>query len=406
MVDAFPAFQPYFVAAPDKIKGVGGIACTVFGELRNVPLSLGDDQAPGSIVQGRFRVTEGQGYQIILGMDLMVPLHVTVHTGCDVITYRRGCLGQKKEPVTLEVFKRNTVRLSPAARQYRDFHAKAVGEAECAAATLLTDDQYDQANCLGSQVEPAVLDYVGPSLRRLVATAALLAEEEASGQPAAPEVDDKAVEAYVASLHLSPPGQGSSIGEACPAPGGFQAAASPPEVLQTSSIGEDRCYATPVDPLLASLLVPPDVGVLPSAAYKAMAVEQDAAVVTLADVLPQYVALTTMEELGKKRPKKGKKVPASHIRGLLMRAAKNHVALEGPRGIGKSSVLQALPQAGYDVVVAPPGLQSKTFDPAVFAAHVSRWKKLQEQDTALLIESSPWGYLLRLGTELPRENHV
>ena len=122
--------------------------------------------------------------------------------------------------------------------------------------------------------------------------------------------------------------------------------------------------------------MPPDVGVLSSAAYKVVTVEQDAAVATLADVLPLYVTVTTMEELGKKRPKKGKKVPASHIRGLLMRAAKNHVALEGPRGIGKSSVLQALPQAGYDVVVAPPELQSKTFDPAVFEAHVSRWKKL------------------------------
>ena len=50
VVEAFPAFQQYFVAAPDRIKGVGGIACAVYGELRNVPLSLGDDQAPGSIV--------------------------------------------------------------------------------------------------------------------------------------------------------------------------------------------------------------------------------------------------------------------------------------------------------------------------------------------------------------------
>ena len=62
VVEAFPSFQQYFVASPDKIKGVGGIACRVFGELRNVPISLGDDQAHGSMVQCRFRVTEGQGY--------------------------------------------------------------------------------------------------------------------------------------------------------------------------------------------------------------------------------------------------------------------------------------------------------------------------------------------------------
>ena len=113
-----------------------------------------------------------------------------------------------------------------------------------------------------------------------------------------------------------------------------------------------------------------------------------------------------MEELGKKRPKKGKKVPAQDIRGLLMSAGKCHVVIEGPRGIGKSSALQAMPHEGYDVLVAPPELQSHQFEVSVFEAHVCRWKKLQEGGTALLIESSPWGYLLRLGAELPREDYV
>lgn len=31
---------------------------------------------------------------------------------------------------------------------------------------------------------------------------------------------------------------------------------------------------------------------------------------------------------------------------------------------------------------------------------------MQSNDTALLIEGSPWGYFLRLGSELPREEQV
>ena len=58
----------------------------------------------------------------------------------------------------------------------------------------------------------------------------------------------------------------------------------------------------------------------------------------VACVLHPEVLLTT-QELGKKRAKKGQKVPAARIRELLQRENPRVVVLEGPAGIGKSSVL-------------------------------------------------------------------
>ena len=95
-------------------------------------------------------------------------------------------------------------------------------------------------------------------------------------------------------------------------------------------------------------------GALSYASVLATSQEQEAAAAVLSTLLPSYLAATTMEELGKKRPKKGQKVPAKQVRSLLMQAAKCHVVLEGPRGIGKSLLLQAMPRAGYTVLVAPP----------------------------------------------------
>ena len=43
--------------------------------------------------------------------------------------------------------------------------------------------------------------------------------------------------------------------------------------------------------------------------------------------------------LGKRRPRKGKRVPADHVRGLLHEVTPRHVCVEGPRGIGKTTLL-------------------------------------------------------------------
>ena len=47
----------------------------------------------------------------------------------------------------------------------------------------------------------------------------------------------------------------------------------------------------------------------------------------------------TMEELGKRRAPKGKKVPAADVRRLLQREKKFKLAIEGPRGVGKTTTL-------------------------------------------------------------------
>ena len=56
LLEAFPEFKEYYQSAPDTVKGVGGVSCHVCGELREVPISLGEDQAPGSVVRCTFRV--------------------------------------------------------------------------------------------------------------------------------------------------------------------------------------------------------------------------------------------------------------------------------------------------------------------------------------------------------------
>lgn len=54
------------------------------------------------------------------------------------------------------------------------------------------------------------------------------------------------------------------------------------------------------------------------------------------------VHVTTEElqqTLGKRRPRKGKRVPAEHVRELLQEVAPRHVCVEGPRGVGKTTLL-------------------------------------------------------------------
>ena len=75
---AFPAFQKHFHAAPDLVKGVGDISCKVLGEVRDLAISLGETQEPGSIYFATFRVTQGESYTIILGLDILHPMHAEI----------------------------------------------------------------------------------------------------------------------------------------------------------------------------------------------------------------------------------------------------------------------------------------------------------------------------------------
>ena len=62
VIAAFPVLRAYYVEAQDVLRGVGSVRCQVLGELRKVPVSLGGDQAAGSIVLCNFRVIEGSDY--------------------------------------------------------------------------------------------------------------------------------------------------------------------------------------------------------------------------------------------------------------------------------------------------------------------------------------------------------
>ena len=84
---AFPAFSSRFHARPDVVRGVGGHTCRTLGEVRRVPISIGEDQQSGSIFLCTFRVTEGKGYTIIFGLNLLVPLHASIDISRRRITF-------------------------------------------------------------------------------------------------------------------------------------------------------------------------------------------------------------------------------------------------------------------------------------------------------------------------------
>ena len=85
-----------------------------------MPISIGGDQAAGSVVLAHFRVVEGGDYQIIFGLDFMVPLDFILAPKRCRVTYLRGSMEGNKDRVTLPLYKWNTVRVQPVARLHRD----------------------------------------------------------------------------------------------------------------------------------------------------------------------------------------------------------------------------------------------------------------------------------------------
>ena len=122
IIQAFPAFSPYYLACPDVVQWVGGVEFQVCGELKDVPLSLGEDQAAGSVVKCTFRVLAAERqYQIIFGLDFLIPLGAKLYLKERKMTYWRGPSGAPKTEATLKLYRRNTVQVQPAAREYRRF---------------------------------------------------------------------------------------------------------------------------------------------------------------------------------------------------------------------------------------------------------------------------------------------
>ena len=120
VLDAFPQLQPFFVPQADRLSGVGAVHCHVFGELRGVPVCMGPTQRKGQTILATFRVTEGAGYQIILGLDSMKKLRAVVDVAAEVFKF----VAASGEVRRLRMYPRNTVRVQPVARLTQE-HAKA-----------------------------------------------------------------------------------------------------------------------------------------------------------------------------------------------------------------------------------------------------------------------------------------
>lgn len=110
----------------------------------------------------------------------------------------------------------------------------------------------------------------------------------------------------------------------------------------------------------------------------------------------------TNDTLGKRGPRKGKKVPRDLVRQLMQQRDAKKLCVEGAAGVGKTTALQILAATTYSVVTAPSQLSTATqFDPTVFQEHVERWTHICSTVGSVVVESSPWGYLLQTGSTLP-----
>ena len=84
---AFPAFSSQFQANPGTVRGVGGHSCRTLGNVWRVPISIGEGQQAGSVFLCDFRVTEGQTYDVIFGLDLLTTIRAEVDIGRRRVTF-------------------------------------------------------------------------------------------------------------------------------------------------------------------------------------------------------------------------------------------------------------------------------------------------------------------------------
>ena len=76
-----------------------------------------------------FRVLEGQDYQFIMGLDLMKLLKAWIHVDAHELLVLRGNAGEVKKRITIPLYERNTIRVQPTVRKFRNYlHASAQKE--------------------------------------------------------------------------------------------------------------------------------------------------------------------------------------------------------------------------------------------------------------------------------------
>lgn len=87
MLDTYPEFKQYFADKRATLGGVGDVRCEQVGELRKVPIFLGEQAEPGRLFYADFRVIDAPGYTVILGLDFWNSVDAVIATARRKITF-------------------------------------------------------------------------------------------------------------------------------------------------------------------------------------------------------------------------------------------------------------------------------------------------------------------------------
>ena len=91
---AHPELEQYKQDFNHVITGVGDKVTKVVCKLVSVPISLGDDQLPGSCIRTTFYVLDCPSYHFILGLTALSLVNGTVYCGARRMSFTLGPRGK------------------------------------------------------------------------------------------------------------------------------------------------------------------------------------------------------------------------------------------------------------------------------------------------------------------------
>lgn len=113
VLSANQGLEQYRADFQHMIRGVGEKITKVICKLVDVPVSLGYDQAPGSLIKATFYVIDCPSYHFIIGLTLLSVVNGQVHCGARRLTYTLGPAGKGAQQ-DLGLVSRDVVQTSPA----------------------------------------------------------------------------------------------------------------------------------------------------------------------------------------------------------------------------------------------------------------------------------------------------
>ena len=96
-----------------------------------MPLSLGTDQAPVTVVLADFKVVEGNTYAVLLGLDLLDPIRAKICVHEKQLQYRGAPVPAGVRWRTVDLQPRSIMRNQAAARKVQEFVAARVHAQAC-----------------------------------------------------------------------------------------------------------------------------------------------------------------------------------------------------------------------------------------------------------------------------------